>query len=305
MSFGLLSLFFASAIGGLNPVVLKIGLRELPPLTLIAIRFFLATCIMFPFFYGKLRHLSKRDIAKLTVVSSLFTLNVALFTTGIGHTTIIMSQILSMISPIIVGIFAVFIVREHMQKENIIGVGIAMIGVIFLMTQSYNGAGNTFGTPYGNMMVFLSMILWCLYITLSRRLIRRYSPMTVSFFTMAVSGIALLTIAAPIELYFHPVDFSHLTMSSISSITYLVFIATLFFFPLMQYGIKHTNAFTASLTSYISPVFGGGVAVLFLGEKITQAFLIGTVFILVGVLYSMNIKYLKKYIPAMLEYIHD
>lgn len=301
MTLGLLALFIASAVGGLNPVVLKIGLRELPPLTLIALRFFLATCILLPFIYKKLRHLSKRDIAKLTIVSSLFTLNVALFTTGIGNTTVIMSQILSMISPIVVGIFAIFIVKEHMQKENIIGVGIAMIGVIFLMTQSYNGAGNTFGTPFGNMLVFLSMIFWCLYITLSRRLIRRYSPMTVSFFTMAVSGAVLLTVAAPIELYFHAVDLSTLTISTAGSLTYLVFIATLFFFPMMQYGIKHTNAFTASLTSYISPVFGGGVAVLFMGEKITQPFIIGTVFILLGVLYSTNIKYLKKYLPAMLE----
>jgi drug/metabolite transporter (DMT)-like permease len=108
----------------------------------------------------------------------------------------------------------------------------------------------------------------------------------------------------PAELLFHPLP-SHISFVGQESIVYLVFIATLLYFPLMQYGIKHTNAFTASLTGYISPLFGGSVAILVLGERITQTFIWGTVFILLGVIYSTNVKYLKKYIPVMLEYIHD
>jgi drug/metabolite transporter (DMT)-like permease len=305
VSFGLLVLFLTSAIGGFNPVVIKIGATEIPPLTLVAIRFFLAAIIFLPFCYKRVLHLSRRDIFKLTVLSGLFTLNVALFSTAIQYTTVIMSQIISMVSPIFVGVFAIFLVKEHIKKEQITGVGIALIGVIFLLIQSFQSqSGNTFGSPFGNMLVFFSMILWCLYLTLSRRVIRRYSPITVSFFTVAVSGVSLLCIAVPIELFFRPLTLSNISLTGIGSVVYLVFIATLFFFPLMQYGIKHTSAFTASLTSYISPIFGGIAAVVVFHEQITHTFLIGSIFILVGVFYSTGISQLKKYIPAVLEYVH-
>src|SRR5579872_3456907 len=201
MWIGLIAVILSGAIGGaINSVAVKIGGREFTPILFTVLRFILSTLIIFPFFISqKGSKLYKGDRKVFFLLSLFFGLNIILFSVGIQFTSAIMAQLLYVLSPVLVIVFAHFMIDEKYTKEKGIGLLIALIGVGLLLYQSISQqAVLTFGTPFGNFLIILGVIFTALYYVLSKRLSHSYSPTTITFMNFLVTMILVLLLF-PIE----------------------------------------------------------------------------------------------------------
>lgn len=300
---GFLSLFVAVMIGGsLAPLFIKLGVREFPPFTFSALRFIIATIVFLPFYLiNKEKILTYRDYKELFLKSLFFVGNAAFFGLGISHTTLIMSQILYALSPILVLVCSYIILGERITKERIIGLVLAFSGVGFLIYQSFiNGDTNSVGTLSGNILVFLAVFSYALYFIFSKSLQKKYKTTTISFFNLFVAMIVFIVLS-PLELMFRSLDISKITIVGIGSVLGAAIILSALMFFLVQFGIKRTSAFSAALFQYLAPFFASLIAIPVLHERPTIALIFGGMLIIIGVFYATTYHPLKKHIQSVLQ----
>lgn len=295
MLLGIVALVMAGLIGGATPVFIKLGTREIPPITLTTIRFIIAAIILLPFYLRQNSlNLSKADILELSKKSLFFSLNVGIFSIAIQFTTAIISQIFYTLVPIIVAVLSYYLLKERFTKNKIIGLIIAFLGISFLIQQSVMKEEIlTFGTPLGNMLNLLAVFSWALYMVFSKNLTNKYSPVTTSFFSFAQTVIILLFIV-PFELTIRPVLTDHLTSTGMISVIGLGIFSSALMFFLLQFAIKKTTPFTTSFFQYLGPFSSALVAIPILGEKPTPALIMGGLLIIIGVFLATTYEQLKK-----------
>lgn len=186
MWLGIGAIFLAGIISGaVNPIVVKLGVREIPPITFTMLRFLFATLIFLPFYLRQKNHkLYKSDIFILSTRSLFFAANVALFSISIQYTTALISSILYVIAPVFVLLLARLILGEPLTKNKLLGLALTLIGVVFLLYQSIDQQKIlTFGTPFGNLLMIVGIICYSFYVVYSKKLTHSYTPTTTTFFS--------------------------------------------------------------------------------------------------------------------------
>lgn len=292
---GLIALFFANFIGGaLSPLFVKLGTQEFPVAFFTSIRFLIATIIFLPFFLKSGQRLNKKSLRTISAYSLFFAINAILYGIGLQFTTALVSQVLYSTVPIFTGIFSYLIIKEKLGVSKIIGATIALIGVSILMYQSIQKADVvSFGTPQGNLIIVVAIISWSLYLVFSKRLTSTHSPTATSFVSYVVTFI-VATLMIPFEFMIKPFDPSSVTIIGISSLLGVGIFSSALSFYLIQYGVKKTTPFTASLFFYLAPLFGSLTALPILHEKITPQLVLGGTLILIGVFLASTYEFLMK-----------
>ena len=74
------------------------------------------------------------------------------------------------------------------------------------------------------------------------------------------------------------------------AVIYMGFCGTFLTFILYQYAIKQVSALTVSLSSYIQPITTAIVAIIFLGEKLTVYFVIGSIMVFLGIFLASTLE---------------
>lgn len=296
MLIGLIALLLYVIIGAFIPTVVKLSLREIPPFTLTFLRFFIATAVIFPIYWKQRpKKLTQFQFIKLLAVGSLGgVFNTALYAYAIQFTSVIVSQVLYSIVPIIVASLGFFLIKEKISKPQLAGMVIGFFGVLFLIYHSaFSQDILTLGTPFGNTIILIAIFAWSFYTILSRSLSKTYSSITISFATFA-SSLPVLGIFVPIEMLAKGFSFSMITGRGFFELLFLGIVSSAIVYSLYQFGIKKTSAFIASLTFYLSPVAVAIPATIFLHEKITVFLFVGAALILFGVFLATTFEQLKK-----------
>ena len=295
MWIGLSGLFFGQFLGsGILTVLVKIGLREFPPFLLSGIRFIVAGIGLYVLFVKRNRlSLFDKDFLDLFKGAFFFAGNIALFAVGLQFTTAIMSQIMYLASPIIIIIIAHFILDERITISKIIGFIITLSGIAFLLVQSFEKTQSTaFGTPMGNIIVFCAVIMWSLYIIVSRKISYRHSIIKTTFANAYFTAV-MLTFISLFQVFSPSFHIEKISLWGMLSVVALG-LGTVVQYIAMQYGIKHTNATTVSFFQYLAPLFAALVAIPTLHEKVTLNLILGGLLILAGVFYATTYPLLKK-----------
>lgn len=292
---GFLFVFISAAVGGaINSVAVKLGVREIPPITFTTLRFLFSTLLFLPIYFSqKQAKLYKKDIIILCTMSLFFVTNLALFSIGLQYTSAIVSQTLYILSPILVITFAHFMIGEKYTMEKGLGLIISLVGVVYFIYQSAIAkSAVTFGTPLGNILILIGVVCFSLYIVWSKKLTHSYSPSTITLFNFILTTV-LLTLFMPVEWHFRPFILSKVTTVGLLSLGAMIFSSIVGYLTL-QIGIKRTSAFVGSLNLYISPFFTALIAIIILGEKVTLPFIIGGALVAVGVFYATAFQHVKK-----------
>jgi drug/metabolite transporter (DMT)-like permease len=111
----------------------------------------------------------------------------------------------------------------------------------------------------------LSSLGSALFPIYNKRLLRKHSPLTLTFFEMS-GGLFFLTFILPIYFYFFRPDYYIPTMSDLGWMMILVFLCTLLAFVMQLKALTRISAFTSNLTYNLEPVYGIILAFLLLGE---------------------------------------
>jgi drug/metabolite transporter (DMT)-like permease len=140
------------------------------PLVLSAFRLAIAVVLLAPVFLLELRRhpgAFTRDLLRRTHLPALvLALHLVSWTVGARMTAVAQASLIVNLVPIAVPFFLFWLARERINRAEVIGTLLAVVGLVALTVRDSAAGG---GSPAGNAVCFLSMLLFALYLALGRR----------------------------------------------------------------------------------------------------------------------------------------
>ncbi len=274
----------AGILGGFIPIAIKVVLREFPQFTYLFLRLTIMLVFLLPFARKQLHEIY--PYWKFAVPLGLLWIGYfLLFIAGLTSTTAFMSQVLSASAPLLVLMGNATINHERLNKYQIIGILIGMVGAVVVLLSK---AGNftSIGTLYGNILIFLSSVGYAIYLMVAKRFMKNQLPLVLTtsnaIIAWVITGIGMIWIDGAKGI------------QALPSISWNAWIALLFMgigagvvmWSLMNWGIKHGSIIAAASITYLNILTAGIFGAILLGELVTKQSFIGGTLLIIGIFYS-------------------
>ena len=277
----LLYLIIAATIWGATVPIMKITLREIPLFSLATIRMGLSSILLLPFVYKNLK-IDRDDIPQMILLALLGTnLNLGFFFYGVEHSPAINSSVITATSPVFTLFLAHIYLREKLSPKLLAGALVALLGTFVIVGIPILKLD--IKTSLGSLALLASTLSWVSYDITSKKTLKKYPPLTITFFTMAI-GALLFIPAATSDLINSPAWFEHLSPTGFFGLLYGIIFASFTGYSFWQKGLAKTTVGQASFAFYLLPVSGIIFSYLLLGEKFTLLSIIGASIVLLGVI---------------------
>jgi drug/metabolite transporter (DMT)-like permease len=278
----LAAVILGTLVGGGVPVMVKIGLKDIPPFSYTFLRFFIASIFILPVFFREKPKINKH-LWSIILISLLSAANIILFSFGIRSTTATAGQILYTVVPILTIVLSHWLLRDFITKHKVIGIALGLSGALLLIFLPAIGQFSLLkGSLLGNLLIFLGVLSYSLYTTLSKSLSKKeFSPIYITTIFILVTVVVSFVFSIG-EFLSNSAWLYHFSTTNFLSILYVAFCGTFLSYFLYQYAIKHGSPLIASLTLYLQPVSTFVWASLLLGERLSLGFLISALLIFTG-----------------------
>jgi len=282
---GSLYLILASSIWGGMYVVVKMVVSVIPPLELVWLRYLVAivALLIIGFITKQSWRIEKRHVLIVIAIGVIGNaISIVAQETGTMLSTAQMGAIITSSTPAFMVIFARFILKERLTIKKVISVCLATAGVFLIV-----GIGNmSMSSTLGGVSLVVAALTWALMSVLVKRLPSDYSQIVVTTYSVLVALIVLTPFVLP---RLHAINISQLTHPTIwGGLLYLGIVSTAGGFLLWNRGLQMLNASTGGIYFFFQPLVGALLGWLMLGEKISAAFWIGSILILLGVLFVIR-----------------
>lgn len=315
------AILLAHSIWGVNFIIAKLTLQEIPPMSLAFLRYTFAFLLLIPFLIiaresswndlrrkfkflpegdgikknsidlleGQTQHLiDKSDLPKMITVGVLMiTVNTAFFFMGLQKTTASSASILTLVIPILSVIVGWTILKEKIYVVNVFGVLAGLAGTIAVLGIPLIsiGAGLSFSAMIGNFLIILSSFAWVLGALFSKQLLQKYSTLTITSMMFLVGSITFL-IPALNELFQNPNWYQNVTIIGIFGIIFMTLASSICAYFLFQWSMDQLGLVKADFFQYLEPLVAIGLGIFILGEQLRFSFVIGAILIILGSYWS-------------------
>lgn len=273
-------------IWGSTWVVIKGGLRDLPPLTSAGARFAIAAVIMI----GVAALLGSREGGSkppvwLWIVQG--TTNFALSYGIVYHAeTVLPSGLVSLLFGVYPMLQALsghlFLDGERLRKTQWFGFVIGLVGLYLLFSTDIRGFGPN-GVPTA-LLLLLSPISVVVGTTLVKRFGGGVRSTLLNRNGMFVGAVMLLGAAFALERE----SGVNWTSAALASVVYLAVMGTVVTFSLYFWLLRYVPAHKMALIAYVTPALALFLGWAFAGEPVTKSTLAGAACILCGVLFVVH-----------------
>lgn len=274
LAFGILAAFF----WGTHSVIVRYLTGDLHGLTIAALRLYIAATILFVILKTlRVRvfvDLSDRNLL-IAVLSTV--VNYIFFHIGLEHTGAANAMMLENTAPFFVLAILFFLAGERIRRRDLMGTGIAIIGVFLTISGDISLGGEGL---QGDLLEIVAGLSWAGFIIASSRALKKSADTAerLNFlFSVFVCSAVLLT---P-YLFLYPIEAS---TEDIVWLLVLGIVPTALAYYLWYEAAARVSTITASLLFTLSVIFTFVNAYLFLGENLSVNALIGAVLIVFGVL---------------------
>jgi drug/metabolite transporter (DMT)-like permease len=268
-------------VWGTTWLVIRVGLRDLPPLTGAGIRFIIAGAVM----AALAPTLAKREgggraPTAVVVVQGLcqFALNYALVYLS---TAVIPSGLVSVLwsaYPLILALIGHFGTRrEPLAARQWFGLGMSFLGIVLLFGTDVSGIGSR-AVAMG-MLLLLAPAAVAASTTLVKVRAAGSSSVLLNRDSMLLGGVVLLAIGVPLE---RDLPF-RVSALAVGTLLYLSLAGTVLTFGVYLWLLRTVPAYRLSITSYVTPLVALFVGSSLGGEHVGATTLTGTALVLGGV----------------------
>ncbi|WP_213731813.1 O-acetylserine/cysteine exporter [Citrobacter europaeus] len=276
---GLLALLVV-VVWGLNFVVIKVGLHNMPPLMLAGLRFLL---VAFPaiFFVARPKiPLSLLLGYGLTISFGQFAFLFSAIKFGMpaGLASLVLQA--QAFFTIILGAFAF---GERLQGKQLVGIALAVFGVLVLIEASLNGQHVGM---LGFMLTLAAALSWACGNIFNKKIMQHPSrPAVMSLVVWSALipvvpfFLASLLLDGPAQITQSPVA---IDMTTILSLVYLAFVATIVGYGIWGSLLGRYETWRVAPLSLLVPVVGLASAAVLLDETLTGLQLLGALLIMAG-----------------------
>lgn len=205
-------------------------------------------------------------------------MNQGLFLFGLSRSTPSHASLLYALTPIVVLLFARGFLREEGLAAKLAGTLVAFSGVAVILLE--RGLRQEVGLLTGDLLILVAVFSWAAYTVLSKRLLVRYDPMTVTGWAI-INGTLL---CAPALLVPGAIPRpASVPLSVWGGIAYLAVGTSVIAYPLWSYALRHLDASKVAITTNTQPILTAVLSWLLFRERFTPGFFVGAVLILAGV----------------------
>ncbi len=202
------------------------------------------------------------------------------FFSSLKYTAVANSAIINAFNPAVTALMAVIFIKERLNWKNYIGLFIAMIGVLFLVTKGNAGNLLHLRFNFGDLLMLLAVVCWVIYSLIVKTISSKYTGLTITFYA-SLFGVVQLCFLAMSENV--PEQISQMSGAVLWALIYMGIVASglgylLYNLSIASIGPTRTSSFTYSLI----PVFVAILAFLFFREYITPLMILSTVLIITG-----------------------
>ena len=281
-----LLLILATILWGGNFVIGRAVTGDIPPITLAFLRWCTAFIVFLPIAYSRTKKEWSMLKAHWPAVLVLAFTGVASFNTllyiGVHYTTSINASLMNSSTPIIIYILSFIFLKERLTKSQLIGTGVSLLGVLFIISGGSVDSLLAFTFNKGDLTVLVAVFCWSVYSLLIKHYAGRLPGYSTFLVTIALGAMMLAPFTA-YELATTDIVISW-SFSTVSAILYVGIIASIVAFLSWNTGVVALGANKASIYINFIPVFAAVFAILFLDEQLQFAQFIGGLAVICGVL---------------------
>jgi drug/metabolite transporter (DMT)-like permease len=272
----IVQLFFATlAIAG------KIALRELTSPALVLARVGGAAIVFYALhrLTTNERIRTGRDYLLLALFSVLgVSLNQLLYLAGLARTTATMAQMFIVAGPAVTLAVGMFRGTERGTPLKWIGIVLAASGALTLV------AAVPAGNRLGNLLILVNVVIYSVYLALTRGIVQRYHPLTVITWIFIFGALALIPVgAAPLSK-----QLPSLSGAAWLAIAWIIALPTVAAYYLNVWAMLHVESSTVSTFVYLQPIMTAIMAFWILGERPSVRIIPSAVLIAAGVAVAIH-----------------
>jgi drug/metabolite transporter (DMT)-like permease len=189
------------------------------------------------------------------------------------------AALLMLTLPVCTAVLAFLLLGEKMTPVRWISFGLAILGVLFCSNFDLGQLNFGKGFLFGNVLIFSGVLGSSFYNSYGKKVLERYSPMEMLFFTYA----AMFVIMTPLTLHQEMDVFTripHFTGQTWTGLVLLTFFHNYLSMVLFLKALKQLDAIQAALSNYLITFFGLPIAAIWLGERLTLMAIVGGILVL-------------------------
>ena len=190
-----------------------------------------------------------------------------------------MVSLINSLNPIIISVMAMIILNEKLEINKIIGIILSLFGVYMIVG---TGANIEF---IGVLISFIAVIGWAFMSVISRKISNKYSVLTLTKVSMLIATVCNIPVSFLEIQITHPLI--QIDIGAILGILYMGIVCTAFTNILWNKSLSMLPANTCSAFYPIQTLTSSFLGVLVFHEILTTSFVLGSTFIIVGVLISL------------------
>lgn len=264
-------------------VIIKLGLKEIPPLTFAGLRYSIAFICLFPFVFTQknkavLKNLDKKDWINLILLGILF----YAFTQGTQFIGLSLLPAVTVslwlnFTPLIVAVMAIFLIKEIPTKLQWIGVVLFISGIITYFYPVALSNDQSFGIIVMTIGVFANASSAILGRSVNRK--GNINPLVVTVISMGIGSFILLITGIIVQ------GFPSISFENMLYLLWLAIINTALAFTIWNHTLRTLTAMESSIINGTMLVQIAILAWIFLGESITIKEMSGMIIAAAGAIF--------------------
>ncbi|MDB5196093.1 MAG: hypothetical protein JWP88_463 [Flaviaesturariibacter sp.] len=231
-------------------------------------------------FSGKPAGIARKDIGRFLLCGLTgIAINQMLFIKGLTLTSTIHASLLMLTTPLLITIFALWVLKETLTPFKIAGLLLGAGGATLLITAKETG---THAPHYllGDLLILINAVSYAVYFILVKPLMLRYSPLHVVRWVFTFGLLLILPLGWSEATQVSFPSFSALQLVAFFSI---IFTGTFLAYSFNAYGLQHLGAGVTGSYIYTQPVFAVAIATVFFQEALSPGKLMAAALIFSGV----------------------
>jgi len=258
-------------------ILTKFGLTDIQPLTLVGLRYLIASIVLVPIALsrGEHRKLTRDDWWKLAVLGFLgYTVAQGLQCVGLSYLPAVMVTLILNFTPLVVMVMNVLLTGEYPNRDQIAGMVLVLLGAVLYFSDRLVG-----GTLTGVLITFVSGLGWAGYMVAGKLLFRqkRVSPLGNTAFAMGF-GTALISASALFLEGLAPIP-----LTGWAIILWLGVVNTAAAFFMWNHALETLDAFELSILQNTMLIQITILSMIFLGERLPPIKYVHMALVFIGV----------------------
>lgn len=275
-----IALLLAALWGG-NPVAVKIGLADVPPLRLAWMRFVLGglTVLVYAWWTGRLGTLRIRpgEGRPLLSLGLLFAVQIGLMNIGISQTTAAHGAVLLNSYAVHTVVLSHYMIPgDRMTPSKAGGILVAYAGIVLLFAREFSFLG---GTLTGDLLVSASALLLGERIIYTAKTVQRLEPIQMLIYQSLIGSACFVLVS----LWWEADLPTRYTTPLALSLLYQGCLVAGFNFVVNMYLLKIYRPSALAATQLTTPIFGVLIAAAVAGDQLTPLLVLSSLMVAAGI----------------------